>query len=108
MAANTAVKKRFSAWEEAGHEVLSVRFPGYGSGFMKSDWESLRVFSIEIPKTEDCRVFVLQPSGSEWLLTDDFLALNCGMLDVTQEDETIVFRDAVRKSRLVRPRNRVQ
>ncbi len=108
MVREAGVKKRFSTWEDAGHDVLDVAFPGYGSGSMKSEWKSLRVFSIEIPKAEDCRVFVLQPSGSEWVLTDDFLAPKCGMWEVTPEGDTLVFVDLHSKNRFVRPHNRVQ
>jgi len=61
------------SWEDVSRPALEITFPGYGSGSLKSDWNSLRAFSIEIPQAEEERVLVFQATATGWRRIDDFI-----------------------------------
>ncbi len=63
----------FGCWEEVSHSALAIQFPGYGAGSLRSDWQSLRAFTFEVPKAEEQRVIVFQPEAGGWRRIDDFV-----------------------------------
>jgi hypothetical protein len=101
-------------WEDVSRAALRIKFPGYGSGSLKSDWSSLRAFQIEIPQAQEERVIVFRSDGSGWKRVDDFVISTDSFLGVENVDGSLVVDrhrraspgcTTLRASRLDRPPN---
>lgn len=81
----------FGQWGDVSRSALEVTFPGYGSGSLKSDWPSLRAFSIEVPQAEEDRIIVFRAEDGGWRRIDDFLVTGTPAEVVEAGGELVVY-----------------
>lgn len=92
----------FGQWIEVVRSATAVRFPGYGSGSLKSDWPSLRALTIEVPQADQERVFVFRAENGGWRRIDDFL-MTPAAAEVKEVGRELVFLDGNGNRLLARP-----
>ena len=92
----------FGEWFQVVRSATAVRFPGYGSGSLKSDWQSLRALTIEVPQADQERVFVFRAENGGWRRIDDFLMIP-EAAEVKEVGKELVFLDRNGKRLLARP-----
>ena len=86
------VSKAYPNWQAAVSGVHDIVFPGYGSGSLKSEWQTLRAMSIEVPRAEQDRIFVFHISPTSCELFDEFLApAELGVAEVQEKDGALIF-----------------
>ena len=90
-------------WEDVSRAALGIKFPGYGSASLKSDWSSVRAFQIEIPQAHEERVIVFRPDGPGWKRVDDFIISTESILAVEEVDGSLVVTDRSGHRVAVRP-----
>ena len=70
----------FKDWPDFVHQEMLLSFPGYGGGGMQRLVSAGREFiieSVEIPRVEKDRIFVVEKlSNRSWRLVDDFISLS--------------------------------
>jgi hypothetical protein len=68
----------FADWPDVAHQLMNIKFPGYGMGSDESVVVAGREFavrSIEIPQVAKERYFVIEKlAGGRFRLADDFVA----------------------------------
>lgn len=63
----------FASWSEMFQAVQNVAFPGYGTGIFPNPKSDLTVVTVEIPRANKDRYFVVQEHNGRCDILDDFV-----------------------------------
>jgi len=102
------IATEFSSRREMLLAISNIQFPGYGSTQFgakpQPDGTTIDAHAVEIPRTDQERVFVFRGEGERYRLIDDFVMSRAnGFMQLRLEDGKLIFSDLKGTQLLARP-----
>lgn len=96
----------FASWSELFQAIQAIAFPGYGTGIFPDRNSDLTLVTIEIPRADKDRVFVVRGRKGGCEVIDEFVHDDIPLLSgVREEGKFYVFFDRSGKELFRRPAN---